>query len=361
MSSVSGTNFGITAGDSEATVLAANSSIAPQKIPGDDALAPILPIMSKYGVTCSPDEFQRRVNVAFHRAESQVYDQIHRCMWESLPQQCQLLVGDLEAETQVTADLTALDIGCGTGLASDLLLNSRLGRHISQIDLLDTSGEMLARAKERSRLWSATANLVHGDLARLDASRKYDVIVVCSVLHHIPDVEEFLARVRTIQVPRGILLHMHDPNGDFFEDPEQKRRISELAAQKRPLPAWLRRLRPKRVLKAVQRRLSGQQADDYILQVNDELLADRTITKAMSPADVWAVTDIHCLDGLGIRIKQLSVCLPDYTLVSKRSYGFFGRLYSELPAAFRDTEQDLIRQKAPNGSYIAGIWRKTVN
>jgi ubiquinone/menaquinone biosynthesis C-methylase UbiE len=326
----------------------------------DDPLAPILPIMSKYDIRCSAEEFHRSVNVAFHRAESRVYDQLHSCMWESLPEQCQLLVQDyLETGVEIGRDLVAVDIGCGTGLASDMLLNSQIGKRISRIDLLDISEEMLQRAKARARSWSATATFLHGDLERLThGSNRYDVTVICSVLHHIPDLAKFLPQVQTIQSPGGILLHLQDPNGDFLHDPEQKRRIAKLAGRTRHLPSWMRRLNPRRVLDGLQRRTWGHQTDCYIDQVNKELLSAHITTKPMSAPDIWTVTDLHCSDGIGIQMDQLRRYLPDYALISKRSYGFFGKLCSELSGTFKKAEKELIYQKATNGLYIAGIWKK---
>src|SRR5450631_1377150 len=119
-----------------------------------NTLQSLSPVMEKYGVTCSPEQFHEGVNLAFHRAESQVYDEIHRCMWESLPRQMDLLVLDsIAAGAAPGFDLSALDIGCGTGLASELLLRTELGRVITEFDLLDTSAEMLERIKSRASGW----------------------------------------------------------------------------------------------------------------------------------------------------------------------------------------------------------------
>ena len=117
-------------------------------------LESILPVMDKYGVRCAPQEFQRVVNLVFHESESSVYDSVHRDMWSSLPQQFGLLASDYIASGEdVGNDLAILDVGCGTGLASELLLNTKLGERIRQIDLLDTSPEMLEKADRRSRTW----------------------------------------------------------------------------------------------------------------------------------------------------------------------------------------------------------------
>src|SRR5437879_922836 len=107
------------------------------------------------GVACSPEAFQSQVNVTFHKYESEVYDQLHRDMWENLPAQFQLLATDtLEKGPSLSGSLEVLDIGCGTGLASDCLMKTTLlGKDIGSIDLLDTSAKMLRRASERAKSW----------------------------------------------------------------------------------------------------------------------------------------------------------------------------------------------------------------
>ena len=76
----------------------------------------------------------------------------------------------------------------------------------------------------------------------------------------------------------------------------------------------------------------------------------------MAAPDIWAITDIHIYDGEGISVGTLSRLLPDYRLISARSYSFFGKMLSELPAGFRQREQQFIEAKAPNGLEIAGLW-----
>src|SRR5688500_17700531 len=117
--------------------------------------------MESKGVTIGAEEFHRAVNLAFHAAESQHYDALHRSMWESLPQQFALLAGDLHASgvrpsADGPSDLTLLDIGCGTGLSSELLLRTAAGRQVMHVDLLDTSPEMLEHARRRAEGWGVS-------------------------------------------------------------------------------------------------------------------------------------------------------------------------------------------------------------
>jgi hypothetical protein len=53
----------------------------------NDPLAPVEEIMRRHNVRSTAAEFHAAVNVCFHRFESEVYDQLHRGMWESLAPQ----------------------------------------------------------------------------------------------------------------------------------------------------------------------------------------------------------------------------------------------------------------------------------
>jgi 2-polyprenyl-3-methyl-5-hydroxy-6-metoxy-1,4-benzoquinol methylase len=156
----------------------------------------ILEIMCRRGVRVGATEFQTAVNIAFHEFESEVYDQEHSDMWNSLPQQFELLVGDCLRQIRVSSGLRLLDIGCGTGLAFECLLHTPIGKHINSIDLIDTSPAMVKRATDRARQTGLPVAAYEGLLDLLPAENKYDVIVTCSVLHHVPDVPQFLFHVR---------------------------------------------------------------------------------------------------------------------------------------------------------------------
>jgi len=328
-----------------------------------DALAPIYPVMQKYGVTLSPKEFHRVVNLVFHKAESAVYDIVHRCMWESLPQQYELLMTDYErAGGLLKNGLVLLDVGCGTGLASELLLRNRLRRWVAEVDLLDTSPEMLQQAKRRAEMWCVKANILQGTVESLrNGTRKYDIIVICSVLHHIPDLTGFLIEMQLLQSDGGILIHLQDPNGDYLTDPVLNERIAELRKSVPSAPRLgLSRFHPRRVFLKIKRELTRTTdgTSDYIRAVNKELLESGIIRKSMTEVDIWTVTDMHVHDGNGISMKQMSQILDKYKLVECRSYAFFGELSSSLPTSFWRREQELIQQNASNGSQVAGIWQR---
>ncbi|MGK4569281.1 class I SAM-dependent DNA methyltransferase [Flavobacterium sp. 3HN19-14] len=167
----------------------------------------LLPLIKKTKSNLSPEEFQSVINVVFHDFEAAHYDAMHSDMRDSLQEQVDLLVKDLFEKRQIESDnLSLLDIGCGTGLSTQAILNSGLGKHIAAITLLDTSPNMLVQAEEKAKQWGKSYTLVNGHLSEVTA--KFDIVVICSVLHHIPDLEKFLAEVSNVLNPGGILIHL---------------------------------------------------------------------------------------------------------------------------------------------------------
>ena len=324
-----------------------------------DPLAPVAEICARHHVKCSPAEFQAAVNVAFHRFESEHYDEFHQNMWESLPAQVNLLAEDC-LRAGVPQPIRMLDIGCGTGLATDCVMRSPLADKIESIDLLDTSSAMLARAQARRSGWARPGEAIEGLVESLlnndgTARKPYNLIITCSVLHHVPDLGSFLRAVTALQLGQpASFIHLQDPNGDFLKDPELQRRIASTAPK---TPEWLARFAPQRVLGRLVREIKGEQGVDYISQTNQELIQKGLIDSPLSVADIFAITDIHAQEGEGISIQQIGSLLPAYTLLSSRAYGFFGKLASELPPSQRAVEEKLIQQRALNGFHIEALWR----
>jgi len=321
-----------------------------------DARSTLRAIMDRHGARGSPEEFHRSVNVLFHDFESEIYDQAHRDMWESLPRQFDLLVGDwLRRDPHVPAAIRLLDIGCGTGLASDCLLKTAIGDNIKTIDLLDTSRSMLRHAAGRASGWKTPSVCHEGLLDALPPGKRYELIVTCSVLHHVPDLPAFLGAVRGLQAAGGVFLHLQDPNADFLGDPELRQRMT--LASRRPFAEWACRFTPRRVFGRIRRELTGKQGQDYLSRTNRALLGRGVIATPLSVHEIFSITDIHAQNGEGISISSMESWLPDYECLSRRSYAFFGKLPGELPKRWRKAEEDLIARRALNGLHIAAAWK----
>ncbi len=316
----------------------------------------LMPLIRKTGSTLSAPDFHNIVNVVFHNEEASYYDALHKGMWDSLQEQVNLLAADAMQAVEKSRKLRLLDIGCGTGLSSQMLLESPLGPQIEKVTLADTSIKMLQQAEKKAAEWVAPYEIVNADISGITG--KYDIILVSSVLHHIPDLDGFLQHVNRLQNNGGVFIHLQDPNGDYFNDGEYLERVAEYEKTIRTSDnsGIVKKLR-----KTVKRFIGRK---DYIDRVNDELLRLNAIKKRMSAQEIWSVTDIHVEDlpfstGNGISLKFLSKHLIGYKNISRRSYGFFGPLKSELSAEFQLREEQLIRENFLNGRHIAGTWQKS--
>ncbi|MBI3963192.1 MAG: class I SAM-dependent methyltransferase, partial [Deinococcus sp.] len=114
-----------------------------------------------------------------------------------------------------------LDVGCGTGLSTQLLLKGRLLRAVGY----DGHGPYLVAAKERGFY----AQVVQGDVRALPFREKEFDIVLCShVIEHLSQTEglalleriEQIARLQVIvAAPVGFL-----PQDEFDDNPYQQHR-----------------------------------------------------------------------------------------------------------------------------------------
>ena len=329
------------------------------------ALAPLLPLAARRGFSGDIADFHRAVNVAFHACESRVYDDMHRCMWESLPTQFNLIATDClqhAPDLATRTDLRLLDIGCGTGLSAQLLLDSPLGQRVQHVTLLDTSAEMLSLANARVTRAGRTTETFCGELGDLPTDRRFDVILTCSVLHHIPDVATFLEDVAVRQETGGLFLHMHDPNYDHRHGAESVARVRTL--RDRAPYASLRNvaesLGVKEIAAGIRRLARPARLPGYMADMNARLIAEGVIRTPMTRREIYSVTDIHVGDDEGVSLTQIRTVLTPkgYDFVSARSYAFFGALQSELPPDLAARESQMIQAGVPDGTQFGAAWVK---
>ena len=309
----------------------------------------LMPLMATHGVTLEPAAFFTAVGRAFHGCGAQSYDTLHRHMWQSLPDQFQHLVSDLLQEAPPPNHrMSALDVGCGTGLSAELLLRTRMGAFIRQIDLADPAQEMLQICSMRPSLLSIRHRLVNARMETLPLRPHYDVIVAGCVLQHVADLPEFLRQVSLRQSAGGIFLHLQDPNADSHDDQLRQRRVEQFERSRRGL------------IKRLSRRIRqhGTAPSEHVEAINRELLEQKVIDRPLSESEISHVVGLRAKEGHGISVRQMKTLLPEYRLVSTRSWGFFGELASALPPEYRRRERALIAEKAQNGAQIGAAWIK---
>jgi SAM-dependent methyltransferase len=350
---------------------------------GEEAFETIVPIMQRYGAAGSPAGFFEAVNRVFHDVEAHVYDNIHEDMWEGLPAIFDLLVEDAgRSGAQFPARITLLDIGCGTGLATEMFRCTSAGARLAEVCMLDTSATMLEKAKERARNWPEIELRTRlGTLFDVPDEETYDVVLASSVLHHIPDLPAFFRQLEPRLRPGGLFVHFQDGNEEAEASPvleRRRERAQALILSQSPSGSGVQgglRDAVKTALRSVglldlARQASGDlsasllrrfgvgrvRPRDYLFHVNRALLSEGFIRRSMSAEDIWHVTDIHVGQGLGLSISEMRRFLPGLECLSVRTYRFFG--VDVLPPSLLAEEKELAASGDLDGSLLAAVWQK---
>jgi len=119
------------------------------------------------------------------------------------------LARELASYAGVAAGNNVLDVGCGTGISTMVLLNIvGSGGHVMGVDI---SPGMLARAKKRTA-GHANVDFVEGDAGALDtllAPRAFDAVLYNACIFLIPDAAESLKSAIQILKPGGLVAMNH--------------------------------------------------------------------------------------------------------------------------------------------------------
>lgn len=140
--------------------------------------------------------------------------------WDSDPNKVERAFAVAEAirkSVPLTADMSALEVGCGTGLLS-FALQADLG----PITLADTSQGMLDVLAEKI----AAANVTNMRPLKLDPTNdplpaeRYQLTYSLLALHHIQDTQLALEKFHALLEPNGILLvcDLDKEDGTFHTD-----------------------------------------------------------------------------------------------------------------------------------------------
>lgn len=130
----------------------------------------------------------------------------------------------------------AIDIGCGTGNLSRVLLENELlvtacdvtPAFLEIVKLLDTSEGRLS-----------TFRLNGENLAGI-ADGAYDFACIYSVLHHIPDYLGMVREMCRVLAPGGVLMIDHERNPDYWQPSEWDLKYRALTAPSRTVGSILK-------------------------------------------------------------------------------------------------------------------------
>jgi 2-polyprenyl-6-hydroxyphenyl methylase/3-demethylubiquinone-9 3-methyltransferase len=101
------------------------------------------------------------------------------------------------------AGLRALDIGCGAGLVAEPL--ARMGATVTG---LDAGADVIAVARDHADAMGLAIDYRMGEVADLaaEAAARFDLVTCLEVVEHVTDVPAFLATIRRLVAPGGLLV-----------------------------------------------------------------------------------------------------------------------------------------------------------
>jgi len=315
-----------------------------------------------------PADLVIRVNEVFNDVERDGYDVKHAqtlrdeaVRWRALGKA--LLGGERDA-------VSVLDVGCGTGfvarqLAPFLYEGDRLVCSDVSAGMLETCEKLL---REQGLDCRAEFRKSSGGALDLE-DESFDLVVMNSVLHHVPEPGAFLADMHRLLRPGGRLVICHEPSRPFYASRLMRwnhRLVFYLFQPKEAVIRVLRALRVHDPVKRLYRRvLRKSEAPTPVLdEVNRRLLEEGTVERGFTPDELISITDVHSpISGgwhpqRGIDIRRLAEDrLPGLVIERLETYNHLGEL---VPRFFlsRWYEALVARVRSSRGATFMAVLRK---
>lgn len=139
---------------------------------------------------------------------------------ERLRRQARFAEHTIYQNVNFSATKKVLEVGCGVGAQSEILLRRFPDLQLTGIDLSDkqlaAAGDSLGKlefAKGRYSLHQMSAEDIKFE------AESFDGAFLCFVLEHVPDPRRVLSEVRRVLTPGGVIYITEVLNSSFFLDP----------------------------------------------------------------------------------------------------------------------------------------------
>jgi len=236
-----------------------------------------------------PKELVLRVNEIYHDVEGSAYTGRHPEIFKDEAARWQRVGQRLLARRQHPVQI--LDVGSGTGFVPMQI--SPYLRHGDVVICSDISAGMLEVCRkniEQMKL-SCDVRYLKLDGKRFDlADESCDLVTMNSVLHHVPEMGEFLREVDRVLKIGGRVVIGHEPNRAYYET-----RWTRLGHPRELVGAVLRKLGIIDLARALVRRVDAQMAlhRQIVEEVNERLLRERAIDQPLTVDEMTALVDVH--------------------------------------------------------------------
>lgn len=175
--------------------------------------------LNEYNIKFTAHDFVEITSNVYHKFEAEKYDYSHYSIELSIPYWRKTLI-ELEVLLQKKDNLRMLDFGCGTGFATEQVLNSSLKDKFSKIICYDLSPDMIQICNQKFNTINSIEYLSDrsGFENLKNETGKFDVIICNSLIHHILDHKELFKVFKDSLTENGIVIIGHEPNKNFYQN-----------------------------------------------------------------------------------------------------------------------------------------------
>lgn len=174
--------------------------------------------LSGFNVALTVDAFVSVTSNIYHGFEAKNYDERHFSIEYSKKYWSK--VTDYISKKFAGQKVAVLDFGCGTGFATEQLIQSKGNENISQISCYDLSEAMVDVCKQKfsnDNRVSYFANEL-GRQKLIETNQKFDIIVCNALMHHILEPEAVFKMIDELLNEEGIFVMGHEPNKNFYKN-----------------------------------------------------------------------------------------------------------------------------------------------
>lgn len=147
-------------------------------------------------------------NIEEHKKEAKYYDTIHTELFNYYEQKrinkaLDVIINNFDKNCKI------LDVGCGTGNLTIKILE----RGFKNITSVDISKEMMNELMRKVKNYNHNIKFIVSDVDSFLENNisKFDIILMGSVLHHLPDYVNTLKKIKRVLNKKGCIYATHEP------------------------------------------------------------------------------------------------------------------------------------------------------
>lgn len=313
-------------------------------------------------------KFVLRVNEIYHDIEEKEYETKHPYIFKHEAKRWIHLSKQYLSKRQKSQ--TILDLGCGTGFVplqiSDVLKKDDL------FICADISEKMVQICK--NNIMNSKFNckfkflkLTGKEIPLKNAST--DAITMNSVLHHIPNLEQFFFEINRVLKKQGVLVIGHEPNKAFYTDTLLWRNYQIMTLLTNPLKTIAGIMRHLKIIDFARRIYAIgskeiKKHNQIINKLNNQLRKEGLIKKPLSSAQITEIVDINSPTAGGYHKNKGIDCnnlikkyIPNFRLIYFETYNHLNDV-SEKNKITRKYSKFLKNKFPKKGATMFAIFQK---